>query len=140
MSRISRIWKTTAVLAVAIIAAFVLLPMTASLRGRAAARRDISRGHYVLLGYGLPAPWRGEYARLLHERYGIEFKPVAGCIVSQTLLDYVSSYDNVVIDSANHKFGRDVFEETSEEARNAWKRDEERSRNLKPASANTVAQ
>ncbi len=71
---------------VALVACSMLWSWTAEIRGRLAAHLDIARGHYELLRCGLPPPWRPEYARLLHERYDIEFRPVAGCIVSQSLV------------------------------------------------------
>src|SRR4051794_12231420 len=64
--------------------------------GRVAAHRDIRHGRYEMLGYGLPGPWRPEYARCLRERYRIEFRPVAGCIVSDSLVSYVNAYDSVI--------------------------------------------
>jgi len=57
--------------------------LSASIRGNLAARIDIHRGRYQVLGYGLPSPSRPEYARCLRDRYGIEFRAVAGCIVSR---------------------------------------------------------
>jgi hypothetical protein len=75
-----------------------------------AARYDVGHGHYRILAYGLPPGWRSEYARLLKERYGIEMRTVALCIVSETLRSYVDSYDEVSAAAANHKFGHDVFQ------------------------------
>jgi hypothetical protein len=80
----------------------------------------LARGHYKILGYGLPSPWRAEYARLLQERYGIEFHAVAGCIVSRSLVSYVDEYDSVVEAAAKAKFGRDIFTETAEDAQRGW--------------------
>ena len=84
------------------------------------ARYYISRGHYEVLGYGLPVPWRPEYARLLQERYGVKFCTVALCIVSTSLDAYVDSYNRVSTEASNRKFGHDVFEECSNEARKKW--------------------
>lgn len=81
---------------------------------------DISREHCEVRGYGPSAPWRPEYSRLLHERYGIEFRTVALCVVSTGLLAYVDSCNGVSIAAANRKFGHDVFKECSEEARKNW--------------------
>jgi len=114
----SRRKLTTAVtIVVALVACSMLWTWTAVIRGRLAAHLDIARGHYELLGYGLPPPWRPEYARLLHERYDIGFRPVAGCIVSQSLVSYVGAYDDVSSADAIHKFGHDVFKESAAEAR-----------------------
>lgn len=110
---------------IAAVACFILWQAlwstTASARGEMVARYDISRGHYEVLGYGLPVAWRPEYARLLQERYGIKFRAVAGCIVSTGLVAYVDSYDRVSAEAVNRKFGHDVFKECSEEARDSWK-------------------
>jgi hypothetical protein len=94
--------------------------VTASARGELVARYDISRGHYEVQGYGLPVPWRSEYARLLQERYGVKFRPVALCIVSTALVAYVDSYNRVSAAAVNRKFGHDVFKECSDEARQKW--------------------
>jgi hypothetical protein len=70
----------------ALILCSALWSATASVRGEMVARYDISRGHYEVQGYGLPVPWRPEYARLLQERYGVKFRTVALCIVSTALV------------------------------------------------------
>jgi hypothetical protein len=98
----------------------MILSVTASARGELVARYDISRGHYEVQGYGLPMPWRPEYARLLQERYGIKLRTVAPCIVSTALVAYVDSYNRVSAEAVNRKFGHDVFKECSEEARDSW--------------------
>jgi hypothetical protein len=93
---------------------------TAPMRGRLAAHFDVWRGHYIVLAYGLPSPWRPRYAQLLRDRYGIEVRTVASCIVSKTLRDYADSYDAVSGAAANQKFRRDVFKESAEVARSEW--------------------
>jgi hypothetical protein len=98
----------------------VLCSAAAPVRGQHAARSDIARGQYEVLGYGLPAPWRNEYVRLLRERYDIKFRAVALCIVSTNLVAYVDGYNGVSIAAANGKFGHDVFKECAEEARKRW--------------------
>jgi len=93
---------------------------TGPVRGRVAAHFDLWRGHYVVLAYGLPSPWRPQYTQLLRERYGIEVRTVALCIVSETLRSYADSYDEVSAAAANQKFGHDVFKECQESARSKW--------------------
>jgi len=93
---------------------------TAPARGHLSARFDLSRGHYRVLAYGLPSPWRPEYARLLRERYGIEIRTVALCIVSRTLVSYADGYNEVSAAAANRKFGHDVFKECAEAASQSW--------------------
>jgi hypothetical protein len=102
--------------------------VSAPMRGRITARFDVWRGHYEVRVYGLPPVWRSEYARLLKNQYGIETHTVAFCIVSETLRSYADSYDDVSSAAANRKFGRDVFKECTEAARESWERQRARGR------------
>jgi hypothetical protein len=86
-----------------------------------AAGHDTTRNRYEELGYGLPVPWRHEYVRLLRERYGIRFRTVALCTVTNDLVAYADSYNRVSMAAANRKFGHDVFKECAEEAERTWK-------------------
>jgi hypothetical protein len=94
--------------------------LSASLRGRMVAHFDVARGHYKQLGFGLPVAYRPEYARLLRERYGIEYRAVAGCVVSESLIAYVGAYNAVSTAAANRRFGHDVFRQCEEDARRNW--------------------
>jgi len=90
-------------------------------RGFVCAWLDLASGPHKMLVYGLPAPWRKQQATLLRNRYGVEQQAVAGCIVSVSLRRFVEGYDDVTMDEARAKFGRDIFAETSEEAMLHWK-------------------
>jgi hypothetical protein len=57
---------------------------------------------------------------VLQERYGIRMAAVAGCIVSESLVNYVEAYDDYVFIAANKRFGHDVFREATEEAERNW--------------------
>ena len=94
-----------------------LLYASASARGQLVANFDMARGHYQILGYGLPTPERGEYVRPLRERYGIEFRAVAFCRVSHSLVSYANAYNDVVRAGAVRKFGHDVFRECNDDVR-----------------------
>lgn len=109
-----------AALIVGVLALVISAESTASVRGRLTAHYDVWRGHYVVLAYGLPVPWRSQFAQLLRERYGVEVRTVALCIVSETLRSYADSYDDVSAADANHRFGRDIFKECAEAARSQW--------------------
>jgi hypothetical protein len=104
-----------------IVCLVVVWVYTAAARGRLMARFDTHRGHYVVLAYGLPLPERSEYAELLRERYGIEVRTVAFCIVSKSLCDYADGYNGVSIPAANREFGHDIFKECWEIASRNWK-------------------
>ena len=74
-----------------------------------------------MLGYGLPTPWRPEYARCLRERYNIDFRTVAGCVVSESFIAYEEGYWSVVAEATRRKFGHDVFRECANDAATKWK-------------------
>ncbi len=90
--------------------------LTAPVRGKVDATIDVREGHYRVLGYGLADRSRSEYARCLRERYNIEYRTVAGCIVSESLISHVRAYHSVVAEAANRKFGHNVFQECAEQA------------------------
>ncbi len=92
-----------------------------SVRGQLDARIDVSRGHYKKLGYGLPFRGSTEYARLLKERYGIDFGYIAYCTASNSQRGYADAYNEVSTAAAKRKFGRDVFKETFDEAQRNWR-------------------
>jgi hypothetical protein len=110
--------------ALIVLAALVLFVVawdaSASLRGRLAARMDLARGRYVVLAYGLPPGGSDEYARLLKERYGIEYRQVALCLVSPELVAYADSYNKLSVAVAENRFHLDVFRETWEDAQRIW--------------------
>jgi len=90
-------------------------------RGEWAAHRDVRKGHYIELGYGLPGPWRSSYATILKQRHPkAEFVPVAGCIVSFQLRAYVSGYNGVSEGAALRHYGKDIFLEAAEDAEQEW--------------------
>jgi hypothetical protein len=89
----------------------------AHLRGRLTAQRDVAHGKYRILTYGLATLDRGEYARLLQSRYGIEIYAFAGCIVYPSQVDYASGYNEVVEASLQQRFKRDVLAEARSETR-----------------------
>ena len=106
------------------LAAIVVLPVTwwisAGLRGRLMARYGLARGHYRVLAYGLPPPGVVEYRQLLRERYGVEYRQVALCIVSPSLISYADAYDGVSAAAINRKFEHDVLREGWDEAHKEW--------------------
>ena len=92
----------------------------AALRGTIEAKFDLARGHYALLAYGLPPGARDEYTRLLKERYGIERRQIALCIVSSSTIAYADSYNRLSVPAAQSRFGHDIFEQTWQDAQRIW--------------------
>jgi len=105
---------------------------SASMRGRWRARIDLARGHYVVLGYGLPRRGAAEYKQVLQERYGVEYRPVALCTVSESLRSYADAYDEVSSAAIQRRFGHDVFKESWDEANR--KRDDKHRAELQKVS------
>jgi len=114
------------------LAGFVCWELSSRIRGQIVARFDLARGHYEVLVLGLAPRWRPEYARLLRERYRIESRVVAGCVVSEWLLAYVEGYNEVSMNAANRRFGRDVFRESIVEASRNWRLRQPATRDVSP--------
>ena len=93
---------------------------TATARGMLKAKFDLARGHYAILAYGLPPGGSEEYTRLLQERYGIERRQIALCIVSAPTIAYADAYNHLSVPSAQSRFGYDVFEQTWQDAQRTW--------------------
>ncbi|QEL15179.1 hypothetical protein [Limnoglobus roseus] len=88
-------------------------------RGLFAAYADRVAGHDEIKVFGYPPPEIGEYSRLLRERYGVKMNVVAGCVVTQDLEWYVDGYNSVSEPRIREKFGKDIFEECWNEAKQA---------------------
>jgi len=89
-------------------------------RGAIMAHVDHIRGHAEIKTFGLPASWRGEYGRLLQEKYNVKLNTVAGCCVTPGLVSYVGGYNQVAKWYAIRRIGKDVFQECAEQARINW--------------------
>lgn len=89
-------------------------------RGMFVAWVDDLRGHQEIKTYGMPAPWSNECSQLVWERYGVMVHPVAGCVVTESLVWYVGGYNSVAAALIQAKFGKDIFAECAGEARAAW--------------------
>ena len=89
---------------------------TPASRGEAEAQQDVAEGKIKLLEFGLPTPWASEYNTILKDRYGIQPVYVAGCVVTEELVQHAHTYNEVSMAAARRKFGNDVFEKTVREA------------------------
>lgn len=109
---------------IAILVGLILLvwtwDATAAVRGNLDAKFDLARGHYAILAYGLPPGGRDEYTRLLKERYGIERRQIALCLVDSSTMAYADSYNRISVPAVQSKFGQDVFEQTWQDAQRIW--------------------
>jgi hypothetical protein len=84
--------------------------------GTREAKAALREGRLVVLRYGQPAVWVSDYQRILRERYQIEVRTIAGCIVSEGLLAYARDYNAVMRPVIAERFGADVFDKVAKEA------------------------
>jgi hypothetical protein len=85
--------------------------------GASEAARDVKRDHLEIRGYGMPTPWLPAYARLLNERLGVQYKSVAGCVVSERLVKNTEAYNEVMEKEIERRFGPDALERIRDEVK-----------------------
>jgi hypothetical protein len=74
--------------------------------GRADAERDVAAGILAIEEFGLGAG-TGHSVRLLRERYGIEIRATAGCIVNEKILGHGAGYNAVSEAEIDRRVGSD---------------------------------
>jgi hypothetical protein len=84
--------------------------------GAAEARKDITDGCPKLKVYGLLRGSTDFYAGLLASKLGIQQQTIAGCVVTSDLTKYADSYNEVITEYAEKKFGKGTFEKLMTEA------------------------
>jgi hypothetical protein len=78
--------------------------------GKEDAIRDIKNDSLIVKTYGLPASWFSEYQRIFKEEYNVLIEPIAGCIVTKDLREYVSEYNEVSKQRIKQLYGNDIFD------------------------------
>lgn len=89
----------------------------AKVRGRGDARADIRAGKLAIESYGYMPLGEAVYSRLLKERYGVELRPVAGCVVDEEILGHAAGYNEVMEAEIQHRHGPDTLDKALQEAR-----------------------
>ena len=82
--------------------------------GRADAEKDVAAGTLAIEEYGFGAGY-GPYVELLCERYQIEIRPVAACIVNERILGHAAGYNKVSEREIDQRVGSDRVRATREE-------------------------
>ena len=72
---------------------------------RKQAEADFAAGHYRILVFGL----RSTADDKRYAKDGVEVKPIAGCIVSDGILEGARIYNEVMREKLKAKLGRDIF-------------------------------
>ncbi len=80
-------------------------------RGEAFAVEDFENGNYRVLVYGLRPSNTTLSEEYLRQNYGIEFYPIAGCIVSDGIIGGAKGYNAKMKSLLKEKYGKDVFKE-----------------------------
>jgi hypothetical protein len=80
------------------------------------AHIDLARGRCRQLGAGLHPFGMDMYARILRQKYGVDYQSLGGCTVSNATIDYIDAYDSVSEPAINRKFGHDIFKEVATES------------------------
>lgn|SRR5689334_17267611 len=89
--------------------------------GRSEAISDIKANKLIIEVSGLPAPWSGEYAKFLAEKYHIQLKTVAGCIVDSKIVGHERGYNEISVAEIERRFGHGVLEKTAEDVQMKWR-------------------
>ena len=92
--------------------------------GRQDAEKDVRQGRLMMETFGLPPPWFDDCAKLLNERYRIQVKKVAGCIINGEIVGHAKGYNEVSTAEIQRRFGRDILAKTQLEVRERWKKDQ----------------
>jgi hypothetical protein len=85
-------------------------------KGHDDAERDLKAGHVAVEIFGLPAPYFGEYTKLLLERYHIELRQVAGCLIDEQIAGHAKGYNEVAMKEIERHYGKDILETARQEA------------------------
>lgn len=88
--------------------------------GRAEAMKDVKENRLIIEVSGLPAPWSGEYTKYLADRYHIQLKTVAGCIVDSRIVGHERGYNEISVAEIESRFGHGFLEKTASEVQKKW--------------------
>jgi hypothetical protein len=88
--------------------------------GRSEAMNDIKANKLIIEVSGLPAPWSGEYTKLLADKYRIQLKTVAGCIVDSKIVGHERGYNEISVAEIERRFGHGALEKSAEDLQKKW--------------------
>jgi len=81
--------------------------------GKTQALKDFKSGRYLRLVYGLRSEARSEPDRFLENRYQVKTVAIAGCIVTEGLLNGAQGYNETMQALLIAKHGKDIFKEAA---------------------------
>ena len=88
--------------------------------GRSEATKDVKENRLIIEVSGLPAPWSGEYAKVLTAKYHIQMKTVAGCIVDSKIVGHERGYNEISVAEIERRFGHGVLGKVAADVQAKW--------------------
>ena len=85
--------------------------------GASEARAALSRGKLILFEYGLYLPWDEERREVARKKFGVEYRVIGGCIVTESLVRFATAYNQVMQSEITARFGSDVFDSVNREGK-----------------------
>ncbi len=86
--------------------------------GRKEAGNDLKSGHLVHEQFGLAMP--PQFEQILRDRYQVEVKQTASCIVNEKILGHARGYNDVSDAELKRRFDVDVVRVAEEQAFKEW--------------------
>lgn len=80
------------------------------LQGQREARRDVALNDLRLLTYGYPGTQTFIFGELLESELGVDFRPIAGCVVNDEITNRAAGYNAIMEAEIEHRFGVGVLE------------------------------
>ena len=90
--------------------------------GQAEGKRDIASGKLMLKRYGLLAPWVPPTNKQLKDRLGVETTMVAGCVVTEELVEEANGYNEIMSLEIKRRSGDDAISKIVEEVKAEYER------------------
>ncbi len=84
--------------------------------GKAQAQADIANGVLAIEQAGFLMRFDEEYVRLLKQRYGIEVRRVAFCVVHEEVEEHMRGYNKAAGAEIERRFGQDCLSKAEHEA------------------------
>lgn len=88
----------------------------ASKKAREMAENDFAKNVFRIFVVGR-RPLENAYDDYLKERYRVVVTPIAGCVISDSIIGAEQSYNSTMKPLLNRKFGHDIFKEAEEATR-----------------------
>lgn len=90
-------------------------------QGKADAQRELAQGVLACETFGLPRVDFSEYRQVLLERYKIELRAIAGCLVDSKILGHSSGFNQIMEAEIERRYGKDVWDRAQAEAQKLFK-------------------